>query len=279
MPASILKQEHEAAGGGREGMKILVAGQAKSGTTALYYALKQTLPRKYTCLFEPRRYDAAGSECVLAKVLINPSLKPDDFDTFHKKILIVRDPRDNLVSRLLYAIYDQRFSADDEKIGVFLGRLEQKQRNPTSVPLLELLDVLGGLSGEDMLGRFVRRHQIGAEFDRLHQNYFVYKYEHFVAGRYSGLEEYLGFALKFNGDVDVVHSRVARTKGAGDWRNWFTEQDVKYFSDTYHRYLARYGYDVKWELNPEPEISPKHSTEYVMRLVRERRAVQVVRQT
>lgn len=252
-------------------MKLLIAGQAKSGTTALYYALKQTLPRKYTCLFEPRGNNAARHGCVLAKVLINPSLKSDDFETFHKKILIVRDPRDNLVSRLLYAIYDQKFFADDDKVRVFIERLEQKQRNPASVPLIELLRVLSDLSGEDLLERFMLRHQIGLEFDGLHQNYFVYKYEHFVAGQRSGLEQYLGFALNFNGNVDVVHSRVARTKGSGDWRNWFTEQDVKYFSDPYDEYLAKYGYDMEWKLSPAPEILPEYSTEYVMRLVRERR--------
>ena len=255
-------------------MKILIAGQAKSGTTALYYALRQTLPPKYTCLFEPRSNTTGRDECVLAKVLINPSFKSDDFETFNKKILIVRDPRDNLVSRLLYAIYDQKFLADDDKVSVFIERLEQKQRNPASVSLLELLKVFSDLSGADMLGRFMLRHQIGLEFDRLRRNYFVYKYEHFVAGQYSGLEEYLGFALNFNGNVDVFHSRVARTKGSGDWRNWFTEQDVKYFSDSYHEYLARYGYDVEWKLSPEPEILPEYSTEYVMRLVRERRSAE-----
>jgi len=254
-------------------MKILIAGQAKSGTTALYYALKQTLPRKYTCLFEPRSNKAVRGDGVLAKVLINEFLKIDDFATFDKKILIVRDPRDNLVSRLLYAIYDQKFFADDDKVGVFIARLEQKQREPASVPLIELLQVLSDLSGEDMLERFRLRHQIGLEFDSLQRNYFVCKYEHFVAGQCSGLEEYLGFALNFNGNVDVVHRRVARTKGSGDWKNWFTEQDVKYFSDTYREYLARYGYDVEWKLSPQPEILPKHSTEYVMRLVRERRSL------
>lgn len=123
-----------------------------------------------------------------------------------------------------------------------------------------------------MLERFILRHQIGLEFDKLHRNFFIHKYEHFVASRFSGLEEYLGLELNFNGTVDVVHSRVARTKSSGDWRNWFTEQDVKYFSDSYHEYLAKYGYDVEWKLSPAPEILPEHSTEYVMRLVRERRS-------
>src|SRR5688500_13798519 len=129
-------------------MRILIAGQAKSGTTALYYALKQTLPRKYTCLFEPHSTTAAaGDRHVLAKVLINPTLRPDAFETFDRKILIVRDPRDNLVSRLLYAVFDREFFADDGKVRVFVERLERKRRDPAGVPLRELLQVLGDLSG------------------------------------------------------------------------------------------------------------------------------------
>ena len=113
---------------------------------------------------------------------------------------------------------------------------------------------------------------MGLEFGRLHRSYFVYKYEHFVAGDRSRLEEYLGFALKFDGKVDAVHKRVARTTGSGDWKNWFTEQDIEYFRDAYHEYLAEYEYALEWELSPEPEILPEHSTEYVLRLVRERRS-------
>jgi hypothetical protein len=232
------------------------------------------LPRTYTCLFEPRNYTAAaGDRFVLAKVLINEFVNIDDFGDFHKKIFIVRDPRDNLISRLLYAIYNQEFITDDSKVRFFIKRLEQKRRNPHSVPVIELLQVFSDLSGDnDMIERFILRHQGGFNFDPLQRSYFVYKYELFVAGQFSSLEKYLGFNLCFNGDVDVFHSRVSRTKGSGDWRNWFTEQDVKYFSSIYHAYLIKFGYDVEWMLSPRPEILPEHSTEYVMRLVREGRA-------
>ncbi len=254
-------------------MKIVIAGQGKSGTTALYSALKQSLPPTYTCLFEPLTYTpAAQDRFVLAKVQINELAKIDDFESFDKKILIVRDPRDNLVSRLLYAIYNEQFIKDDEKVRFFIERLEQKRNAPSSISIVELLQVLKDLSGKDILGRFILRHELGSNFDPTGRGYFTYKYEHFVAGRYSGLEKYLGFNLSFDGNVDEAYSRVARTKSTGDWRNWFTEQDVEYFRPIYHEYLARYEYDLSWTLNPTPKILPKHSTEYVMRLVREARA-------
>lgn len=259
-------------------MKILIAGQGKSGTTALFCALKQTLPPTYTYLFEPPGYDdAAQDRFVLAKVQVNEFARVNDFDGFDKKIFIVRDPRDNLVSRLLYAIYNDEFINDDERVRFFIERVEQKRREPLSVSMVELLQVLNDLSGKDILGGFILRHQLGFNFEPFRRGYFVYKYEHFVAGQYSGLEKYLGFNLSFDGRVDAAYSRVTRTKDSGDWRNWFTEHDVSYFRPIYHEYLARYEYDLAWTLNPEPKIALEHSTEYVMRLVRQARAFQASR--
>jgi hypothetical protein len=254
-------------------MRIVAAGQAKSGTTALYHALKQSLPEKYRFLFEPESYAPSGADrFVLAKILINPRTRIDDFDAFDRKILIVRDPRDNLVSRLLYSIYEQPFLMDDGKVRVFVERLEQKQRNPSSVSMMELLNILSGLSGQNMTERFARRFKAGLLFDPLRRGYFVYKYEIFIAGRFSALAEYLGFDVRFGGNVDAAYSRVARTKGAGDWKNWFTEPDVEFFSPLYGEYLARYGYEPDWTLNREPRIRPEHSTDYIKRLVDEGRA-------
>lgn len=253
-------------------MKILIVGQAKSGTTALYSALKQSLPPDYTYLFEPKRYTrASGDGRELAKVLISDSVRVEEFEAFDKKILLVRDPRDNLVSRVLYEIYNQDFVKDDEKVRVFVECLERKRRDPPSVPLVELLRVLGDLSGKDLLEAYVARHRMGLNFDPRGRGYFVYKYEDFVAGRYSELERYLGYTLRFSGEVGAEYSRVTRTKGAGDWRNWFTARDVEYFRPVYQEYIARYQYDPAWEPHPEPKILPEHSTEYVMRLVRQGR--------
>ncbi len=253
-------------------MKILLAGQAKSGTTALYCALQQTLPSTYTCLFEPLSYTSASRDGYeLAKVQINELAKLDDFEAFDKKILVVRDPRDNLVSRLLYAIYNEGFVKDDDKVRFFVDCLERKRRDPPSVPMIELLQVLNDLSGEDVLGRFILRHRLGLNFDPLGRGYFIYKYEDFVAGRYSELEKYLGFNIRFSGDVGAAYSRVTRTKSSGDWRNWFTARDVEYFRPIYHEYLVKYKYDLAWVPHPEPKILPEHSTEYIMRLACEAR--------
>jgi hypothetical protein len=255
-------------------VKILVVGQPKSGTTALYSALEQSLPGHYTRLFEPDRYAADnGDEFVLAKILIRPTMVIDDFQGFQKKILLVRDPRDNLVSALLYAIYNLG-AMNDRKIRPFMKLLERKRKTPASVSLIALYAGLSALADEEMLLRNILRHQAVLGYEALRESSFVYKYEDFVAGRYRPLEEYLGFELRFSGEVDTAYRRVVRTKGSGDWQNWFTAQDVAHFRPLFNQYLVRHGYDLEWALNPKPRILPEHSTEYVMRLVREKRALE-----
>lgn len=223
-------------------MKILIAGQAKSGTTALYYAIKQSLPAEYNCLFEPNKYPVNDPhECVLAKILINGNVNIEDFNLFQKKILLVRDPRDNLVSRLLYSVYDLRFSPQDILFKNFLKKLSEKQKSPSSVSLIELLSLLNDLSGTDIIKKIINRQKMALDFDARHSDCFVYKYEDFVRSHIKALEEFLNFKLKFNGQVDLVHDRVTRIKGSGDWKNWFTVADVNYFQDIYRSILSDMG--------------------------------------
>jgi hypothetical protein len=106
-------------------MKTLIVGIARSGTSALYFKLKQALPETTWCLYEPPCFDSSdpgGSPSVLAKIVIGP---PGEFDytsfrDFDKKIMIVRDPRDNVVSRVLYGpCATEVFRRDKAKIARF----------------------------------------------------------------------------------------------------------------------------------------------------------------
>ena len=99
-------------------MKIVIYWLAKSGTMALFYKLKNSLPPDLICLFEPRSFAPSvlkqrgfrallgrrREPDVLAKVLPFRPAAPadvDSFSAFDKQILLVRDPRDRLISRLL----------------------------------------------------------------------------------------------------------------------------------------------------------------------------------
>ena len=259
-------------GNGAAGMKIVIAGAARSGTTALYYALKQSLPRNYAHKFEPRRYaPKPGESGVLAKIIINSVDRIEDFDCFDKRIYLIRDPRDVVVSLVLYRIYNAREPVDGGALDHYLRGIEQKQRDPAAISLVELQSRLAPLLPIKIPAQSSREAR-ATDFGARHPDYFVYRYEDLIAVQFGELERYLGFAITFNGHVDGKHQRVARVKEAGGWRDWFTEADVEYYRPLFQDFLTKYGYELDWTLNPNPRIRPAHSTLYVARMLEEGRA-------
>lgn len=248
-------------------LKIVIAGTGKSGTTALYYALKQSLPQDYVYKFEPVRYmPKRAGEGVLAKVIIRNVQRPEDFDHFDKRIYLIRDPRDIIVSDLLYGIFNLKDPVDHEMLDHFLSGVEQKRCNPSSISLLELqarLFLLFRTSRDNRHNHFL---STDAFWSR-NPNYFVYKYEDLIVGRFDELERYLGFKITFSGEVDARHRRVERTKEAGGWRDWFTPVDVEYYRPLVQDFLVKYDYELDWTLNPNPRIAAEHSTLYVQKML------------
>jgi hypothetical protein len=266
-------------------MNIVIFGLAKSGTTALYYKIKQSLPPETVCLFEPHAFDAAAIPqglSVLAKILPFRIVHPADagsFANFEKQILIVRDPRDRLISRLLYNVYHAEFCDDEQKVSVLRQLLERKESDSRAVPVHELMAVIAELNGQlfslDEWANSYRQHSIKRPLDFHEQNpaVFLYKYEDMIDGRLHELEEYLQLKLEHATVVDPEVNRVTRTKTYGDWRNWFTPTDVDHMRPVLQPYLDRYYPDADWELNPAQTISAEHASLYIERLVNERRAL------
>jgi hypothetical protein len=266
-------------------MKILIVGLARSGTTALYFKIKQALPNTTWCLYEPPRFDPSdpgGFPDVLSKILITHTADFDyaSFHDFEKRILIVRDPRDHLVSRLLYrACADAAFRNVDANVAGFIDTLRHKEAHPHSVSILCLLDRYNSLRDKShppnpsTSSGVPRSWAIGAypvalEFHRTQDRLFTYKYEDFVAGNYVAIQDYLGIALP-EGEATVAASyeHVGRTKSANDWKNWFTEDDVAFFRPHLAPYMRAYGYADDWTLAAEPCIRPEHGSEFVQRSV------------
>ena len=255
-------------------MKILIVGLGRSGTTALYFKIKQALPENTWCLYEPRRFDPfdpGGAPDVLAKILIAP---PNIFDypsfrDFDKRIMIVRDPRDSLVSRILYRPCGSRaFRGDEAKVAAFTDALCRKEADPRSISLLAVIDLFSRLTNEEWLPRFTTITDLAVDFHRNNGDFVVYKYEDFVAGSYAAIEDYLGIVLPV-GETHVgpQYEHVVRTKAAHDWQNWFTAEDVAFFRPHLAPYMHAYGYPDDWTLAAEPCIRPEHGSEYVRRSV------------
>ena len=81
-------------------MRVCVAGMGKSGTTALVYAIRAAMPANTVLLFEPRTFVPVTAPNVAAKVLLHTKhpMPYPFYRQFERLVLIVRDPRDVVVS-------------------------------------------------------------------------------------------------------------------------------------------------------------------------------------
>ena len=152
----------------------------------------------------------------------------------------------------------------------------QKENAPRSLSVAtilgEILRLAGGKSLAEAFEELLDRHQWIYDFvDRL-GDHLTLKYEDMVAGRIAPLEAYLGLSLDRQVEVRLEPDHVTRTKGHGDWRNWFLEEDVEYFRPIVNSYMERFGYSADWRTSENPVICEAHCSGFVARTVRKRTA-------
>lgn len=58
-------------------MRTVIFGLAKSGTTALFYMLKRSLPSHTVCMFEPQSFDARAVRKKTIRSFFKESPEPD----------------------------------------------------------------------------------------------------------------------------------------------------------------------------------------------------------
>jgi hypothetical protein len=108
-------------------------------------------------------------------------------------------------------------------------------------------------------------------------DFHVLRYEDFVDGNLQNIIQYLG-GLNLNHQVKVSTevSRVERRKRHGDWRHWFTPEDVAFFRPLLANAMNALGYSGDWELSGDPVIDSRYCSEYAARLSAERDAMTMV---
>jgi hypothetical protein len=256
-------------------MRCLIVGQAKSGTTALLYAVAQAIgnPAIY---FEERIAALADLPSDAAVKIIfeheNAVALAGISHLFDRKILLTRDCRDTAVSSLLYVISGKPdLLKDDTLISSFLSLLLKKQQHPATVSIGEILALLNETL-HSFFGRLTQRAlELGRFYQRDPDQWFLLPYEKLVAGDLQGLSAYLGAEIGMDYTIDTAYARVARTKGSGDWQHWFTPSDVANIASLCAPALSQLGYRPQWSLPSEQVIQPAHSWQYVYKLVTERR--------
>lgn len=259
----------------------MLLGVGKSGTTGMLYKIADGLPNcrafsggmpgKYVGHYENAVYKHTYEE-----------RKGKGFDTYRRhfavqpydrKIWMARDPRDVAVSRILYRFHKGTFLRTGQ-FKAYFNLILQKEKDPASIPFYEIYRYAGHghwpVGKEDVAREETVRYGRMADFVRsLGDQWFVFKYEDMVQEKLDSINRYLGFKLKRRAEVPKGSGKdkVVRKKGSGDWRHWFTPEDIALFKPAYLPYMEAVDYDGEdWALTENPRIDPRFSSLYVKNL-------------
>jgi hypothetical protein len=264
-------------------MKILLLGTGKSGTTALVYKLAGGLPNcqafsggppgKYIGDYENAVYKHTYEESKGKSFeLFREHLEKEHYD---RKIWMARDPRDVAVSRMLYR-WQRGYKGQKDQYLAHLRLVLRKEEDPRSIPFFEIYRYSRfnrwPLSAEEVFDEEQVRYQRMHDFVKtLEGEWFLFTYENMLTNNFEALNEYLRFNVLADAEVpkSTGKAKVIRKKASGDWRHWFTEEDVELFKPAYTHYMELIGYDCQdWILNPNPAIEPEYSSVYMQNQAR-----------
>jgi hypothetical protein len=262
-------------------MKVLILGTGKTGTTVMVYKVSGGLPNchafsgghpgKYIGDYENAVYkhtyeERKGKSFEVFKEHLNK-------EQYDRKIWMARDPRDAAVSRMLYR-WHRGFKGQKKQYQAHLDLLLKKEKDPSSIPFIEL----GRYSGHNGWPRTVeqvveeeqhRYEQMVKFVKELADDWFLFSFEDMVEGKFEALNNYLGFEVLADAAVPSTsrHAKVIRKKASGDWRYWFTEEDVELLKPAFTPYMELIGYDCNdWNLSSQPVIEPEYSSVYMQSL-------------
>lgn len=264
-------------------MKIMILGTGKSGTTALVYKVAGGLPNcqafsggrpgKYIGDYENAVYKHTYQERKGKTFnLYEEHLQKENYD---RMIWIARDPRDAAVSRMLYR-WHRGYSGNKNQYKAHLELVQKKEQNPRSIPFHFICRYAGHNGWPITVKQVVEEEQVRYQnmvdfVKTLSEDWYLFTYENMVGKNFDGLNEYLGFEVEADGEVpkSTGKVKVVRKKAVGDWRHWFTEEDVEIYKPVYKSYMKLIGYDLEdWYLSPNPVIEPEYSSIYMKSLPR-----------
>ena len=262
-------------------MKIMILGLGKSGTTALLYKLAAGLPGcqafsggrpgKYIGDYDNAIYKHTYEERKGKDFdLYREHLKKEHYD---RKVWIARDPRDVAVSRMLYR-WNRGCVSHRQQFKAHLELVKKKEAEPLSVPFYEICRYTGHHGWPSTIRSVVDEERV--RYKHMHDftaglgsEWFLFTYEDMVNKNFAALNNYLGFQVQDDTEVpdSTGKGKVVRKKATGDWRHWFTEEDIELFKAAYLPYMELMGYDCDdWALSSKPVIEPEYSSVYMQNL-------------
>jgi hypothetical protein len=188
---------------------------------------------------------------------------------------MARDPRDAAVSRMLYR-WHKGLKGKKDQYQAHLNLVLKKEKDPHAVPFYEICRYSGHngwpRTVDQVIAEEQHRYQQMVEFvNELASDWFLFTFEDMVAGKFEALNNYLGFEVQADATVPSSSgkAKVIRKKSTGDWRSWFTTEDVEIFKPAFTPYMELIGYDCDdWSPNPNPVIEPEYSSVYMQNLPR-----------
>jgi len=263
-------------------MKILILGRGKTGTTALLFKVAGGLPNckafsggdpgKHSGDYENSVYKHTYSERKGRTFDVYEQLSAAE--KYDRKIWVARDPRDAAVSRMLFR-WHKGHKGSMKQYQAHLELVQKKEQDPRSIPFYVLFSYIGHdswpITKEEVAEKERVRYQRMGDFIKgLRDEWFIFKYEDMIDKNFDNLNHYLGFEIRDDAEIPTTtrKSKVARKKAYGDWRHWYTEEDVELFKSAYLPYMELINYDCNdWAISPNPVIEPEYSSMYIKRLV------------
>jgi hypothetical protein len=251
-------------------MNCMVTGLSKTGTTIVFVSIRDSFPRDRECFFEPRTaaefahiVSRGRRTNTLTKALLGNLVEHSQVITrFDAMVLIVRDPRDQFISQMLYQFY--HFKVRGDRAGYESARdlLRRKIESPSTVSTIQLYDTIASLAGRQGSESLAKRYHTLVRFLRQYQPHTI-RYEDFVDGRVAGLSHYLGMPVSIASQVDDEHRRVVRTKTHGEWRAWLTAGDLEFINSSVAESMLALDYPVIRSIESPAPIPVATTLEYV----------------
>jgi hypothetical protein len=188
----------------------------------------------------------------------------------------VRDPRDELVSRLHYVAYNYfstRPTTLDER-AAWIDVFRRKEAAPEAVAVLDMEQQLKTRFGEGFCpGRLL--YETYSQFvEELTTSgapgLYVLRYEDFIRGTVP--DDRLRALLSANRNVGPRLRRVHRTGSSGAWNYFLTPRDVAFFNERFRPMLDRFDYPID-PVRTTERPSAATGSDYVARLIDEARDV------
>jgi hypothetical protein len=267
--------------------KYVVVGLAKTGTTVVARTLQRTLQIRGFCM-EPKNpaeigRAAASCERLVVKIIFDhwqdrlddlaQVCAGDGTSSVPTVIFVIRDPRDEIVSRLHYfpyTVFTSRPSTPEQRVSC-IALFERKEASPETIGLLDLQEDLWRMFGRRFFHPgLLHRHY--AEFvqgfvDASRDKTYLLRYEEFISRAIP--EPPLQAMLTGAQEVPRQEQRVLRSASSGAWNRFFTDPDTAFFNQYFEMFLVKFGYPLERRIGAGPPVSSTTGSEYVARLIKE----------